>query len=116
MCIPAGRCGLAGNWRNIVKNIQVIDGADNCTYDIYAATDEEFDEIFPGGTDVEFSEDFFDRVGEERGTEITRQLWKRFVNKKDVQGVHGTLFYQLTHKKRYYPTKRESEMVALGVD
>ncbi|MGA3242254.1 MAG: hypothetical protein ABSG03_38875 [Bryobacteraceae bacterium] len=33
-----------------------------------------------------------------------------------VQGIHGTLFYQLTFKKRYFPTKRESEMVPLGTD
>jgi hypothetical protein len=98
----------------IVKNIQVINGADNCTYDIYAATDEEFEEIFPNGTDVEFSEDFFERVGEKRGIEITHPLWKRAVNKKEAEGIHGTLFYKLHHKKRYYPTKKESEMVALG--
>jgi hypothetical protein len=94
-----------------LKNIQVIDGADNSTYSIFAATDDEFDAIFPIGADVEFIEDFVDRVGEERGTRITMELWKRPVAKKDVRGIHGTLFYQLTHKKRYYPTKRESEMV-----
>jgi len=45
------------------------------------------------------------------GTKITMELWKRPVAKKDVCGIHGTLFYQLTHKKRYYPTKKDSEMV-----
>jgi hypothetical protein len=25
-----------------VKNIQIIDGAENCVYDVFAATDEEF--------------------------------------------------------------------------
>jgi len=99
-----------------VKNIQVIDGADNCTYSIYAATDDEFEVIFPNGTNVEFIEDFFDRVGENRAIEITGNLWKRLLNKNEVQGIHGTLFYQLLYKKRYYPTKKESEMVALGVD
>lgn len=100
----------------MVKNIQVIDGADNCTYDLYAATDEEFEEIFPNGTNVEFVEDYFGRVGEKRAIEITSNLWKRLVNKSEAQGIHGTLFYQLLHKKRYYPTKKESEMVALGVE
>jgi hypothetical protein len=60
---------------------------------------------------VEFAEDFFEWVGEEKGTQTTVDLWKRPVAKKDVRGIHGTLFYQLTHKRRYYPTKRESEMV-----
>jgi hypothetical protein len=69
---------------------------------IFAATDEEFEAIFPAGADVEFAEDFFKRVGEEKGTQTTVELWKRPVSKKDVRGIHGT---------RYYPTKRESEMV-----
>ncbi len=37
-----------------MKNIQVIDGAVNCVYDIFAATEEEFDLIFPSGQDVAF--------------------------------------------------------------
>ena len=94
-----------------MKNIQVIDGAENSTYSIFAATDEEFEAIFPAGADIEFIEDFVDRAGEETATEITAELWKRPVTKKDVRGLHGTLFYQLTHKKLYYPTKKESEMV-----
>ncbi len=50
-----------------MKNIQVIDGADNSTYSIFAATEDEFEIIFPVGTDIEFIEDFVDRVGEEIG-------------------------------------------------
>jgi hypothetical protein len=95
-----------------LKNIQVIDRAENSTYSIFAATDEEFEAIFPASADIEFVEDFFERVGEETATKITLELWKRPVAKKDVHGIHGTLFYQLTHKKRYYPTKKESEMVS----
>lgn len=99
-----------------MKNIQIIDGADNCTYDIYAATDEEFEDIFPNGADVEFIEDFIERVGEERASAITNNLWKRYVAKGEAMGIQGTLYYQLLYKKRYYPTKKESEMVALGTD
>jgi hypothetical protein len=29
-----------------MKNIQIIDGADNCAYDIYQITDEDFKIIF----------------------------------------------------------------------
>lgn len=96
-----------------LKNIQVIDGSENSNYSIFAATDEEFEVIFPSGNDIEFAEDFFDRAGEETGIRITTEMWKRPVAKKDVRGIHGTLFYQLTHKRRYYPTKKESEMVGL---
>ena len=37
-----------------MKNIQVIDGAVNCVYDVFAATDEEFALIFPPGQGVAF--------------------------------------------------------------
>ena len=57
-----------------------------------------------------------ERLGEEAAGQITAQLWDRPVVKKEVQGIHGTLFYELTNKKRYYPTKKESEMVPLGTE
>ena len=44
--------GVEESRLRIVKNIQVIDGAVNCVYDIYSATDEEFSLIFPSGTDI----------------------------------------------------------------
>ena len=54
-----------------MKNIQIIDGADNATFSIFQATDEEFAAIFPGdGQDIELSEDFHRRVGDERARAI----------------------------------------------
>lgn len=97
-----------------MKNVQVIDGADNCTYDIYEATDDEFETIFPGETDIEFIEDFIWRVGEARAGEIADAMWTRRADKKQVTGIHGTLFYELHGKSVYYPTKREAEARALG--
>jgi len=44
-----------------MKNIQVIDGADNAAYDIFAATDEEFAMIFPAGQDVAFISEVLNR-------------------------------------------------------
>jgi len=96
-----------------MKNIQIIDGADNCLYEIYAVTDEDFAVIFPDGTDVEFVEDFVSRVGEERAAEISDAMWARRVEKKQVSGIHGTLFYELKRKSAYYPTKKEAEAIAL---
>ncbi len=94
------------------KNIQVIDRADNCTYSIFAASPEDFQEIFPGeGQDIEFANDFVKRVGNRRAIAIGRRLWASPVDKKKVRGIHGTLFYQLEHKRMFYPTKREDEMV-----
>lgn len=38
-------------------------------------------------------------------------LWKRPVHKPDVRGIHGTLFYGLDEKKKYYPTKLDAGMI-----
>ena len=94
----------------IRKNVQVIDGATNCTYDIFSTPEEDFALIFPNGQDVEFIEDFWVRVGEAEARRIQRAMWDSREDKKTVQGIHGTLFYQLELKKKYYPTKREAEM------
>jgi hypothetical protein len=93
-----------------LKNIQIIDGADNCTYSIYAAEDAEFQAIFVGDRDVEFAEDVVERLGEEQAGVILGAVWKRPVDKKVVAGIHGTLFFELARKKRFYPTGREAEM------
>lgn len=98
------------------KNIQVIDGAQNCKYSIFSAKEKDFFEIFPEeGQDIEFIEDFFNRVGKNHATIILKRLWAMPINKKAVQGIHGTLFYELEYKKEFYPTKRESEMVTCGL-
>jgi hypothetical protein len=48
-----------------VKNIQIIDGADNATYSIFQASDAGFGTIFPlPGQDIEVVEDYVSRVGE----------------------------------------------------
>lgn len=92
-----------------MKNIQVIDGAANCTYDIFAATDEQFEAIFPDGTNVEFIEDVVERLGADAVKRVIEPLWERRVTKSEVQGIHGTLFYGLLHKKQYYPNKLDSD-------
>ena len=94
------------------KNIQVIDSALNCTYEIFSLPEEYFQLMFPGdGQDIEFIDDFIERVGEEVALKILDTAWKNRINKKMALGVHGTLFFELAHKKKYYPTKRESEMI-----
>ena len=94
-----------------MKNIQVIDGAMNCSYDIFSVTEEEFNILFPeAGQDIEFIEDVIERVGDERLGRVMRNVWARPVKKPDVIGIHGTLFYELSWKKKYYPTKKSSEI------
>ena len=95
-----------------MRNIQVIDGAENSEYAIYAVTDEDFALIFPAeGQNVEFIEDLIERLGEDKADEVFEHVWDRRVDKPDVIGIHGTLFYELLSKKKYYPTKNDRMMI-----
>lgn len=92
-----------------MKNIQIIDGADNATYSIFQAIEGEFRAIFPQpGQDLEIVEDYVDRVGEEEANNVLSRIWKRPIHKQDVQGIHGTLYYDYKAKAHNLPeSKRE---------
>ena len=91
-----------------MKNIQVIDRAVNCAYDVYSATDEEFLKIFPApDQDIQFNDEIED---DPEIRQILARLWKRRLNKSEVQGIHGTLFYQLPEKKPFYPNRKEQDL------
>jgi hypothetical protein len=95
-----------------MKNVQVIDGGLNTTYSIYQFTDEQFAKVFPEpGQDIEFIEDVIERLGKKEANKVFKGVWDRLIKKPDVQGIHGTLFYELTYKKKYYPTKKDCEMI-----
>ena len=90
-----------------MKNIQVVDGAVNCDFPIYAATNDEFGAIFPGpDQDLEIVEDLVARVGEERADIILRAVWDRRLDKKLAVGIHGTLFYEKEGERVYFPASR----------
>ncbi len=97
-----------------MKNIQVIDGAINCVYDIFAATDEEFDLIFPDGTDIAFIDEVYACGDEAPLNEAFQNIWQRRIKKSAAQGIHGILFYQLDEKKVYYPTRRDEDAINPG--
>ena len=94
-----------------MKNVQVIDGAENTVYDIFSATDEEFDLVFPSGQDVAFSDEVWKRGPEALLQAAFAEIWKRPVRKRDANGIHGVLFYGLENKKKYYPTRKDEEAV-----
>jgi hypothetical protein len=94
-----------------MKNIQVIDGAENCVYDVFAATDEEFSLIFPSGQDIAFIDELFSRAERATIEKTLTMLWTRRLRKSEAHGIHGTLFYQNESKKVYYPTRRDEEAV-----
>jgi hypothetical protein len=95
-----------------LRNIQIVDGADNATFSIFTATDEEFYEIFPSfGQDMEIAEDFVKRVGEARAAQVLQAIWKRPILKRDANGIHGTLYYDYEHKRHHMPpSKREVDL------
>ncbi|MEO5805026.1 hypothetical protein [Devosia sp.] len=91
-----------------MKNIQIIDGADNATFSLFQATDEEFAAIFPDGRDMELAEDLFERIGEEAAISVLTPLWDRPILKRDALGIHGTLFYNNERRRDHIPpSKRE---------
>lgn len=75
---------------NDLKNIQIIDGADNATYSIFEATDEEFYIIFPRpGQDLEIVEAVFRRLGQKKAAALFPPIWQRPILKPNVQEFTG---------------------------
>lgn len=110
---PAGdSCGrgLLQSLRHM-KNIQVIDGASNSVYDIFSATDDEFALVFPDCQDIAFIDEVLARGPDQELGEAFARIWERRIPKREAMGIHGLLFYQLEHKKQYYPTRRDEEAV-----
>jgi hypothetical protein len=94
-----------------MKNIQVIDGADNCVYDIFQATDDEYNLIFISGQDIAFIDEIYMRGEQKELDGVFLKIWDRRIKKIDVQGIHGTLFYDLEKKKEYYPSRKDEEAI-----
>jgi hypothetical protein len=91
-----------------MKNIQVIDGALNCTFSIFQATDEEFALVFPEhGQELQYAEDVPQLPRHEQVEAALRRLWDRPVLKREACGIHGTYFVGLLRYKGLYREKRE---------
>jgi hypothetical protein len=91
-----------------MKNIQIIDGALNCTYCLFQATEEEFALLFPEPRqDIQYAEDLALLPRQEEIDSACRRIWERPIRKQDALGIHGTLFYELERYKTYYRAKRE---------
>ncbi|MFG6414565.1 hypothetical protein ACG02S_11730 [Roseateles sp. DC23W] len=94
-----------------MRNIQVIDGADNAMYDIFAATEDEFALIFPAGQDVAFIDEVIARTPVAALDHAFAAIWQRRVAKAEAKGIHGILFYEMPQKKQYYPTRRDEAAI-----
>jgi hypothetical protein len=94
-----------------MKNIQVIDGAVNSVYDIFAATEAEFSLIFPPNEDVAFIDEVQSREYGPKLAEALNAIWARRIPKREAMGIHGVLFYGLERKKEFYRTRRDEEAI-----
>lgn len=99
-----------------MKNVQVIDGAENCTYSLFAVTERDFALLFPDRQDVAFIDEILSRMQADRAEVVLAKLWSRPVLKSAARGIHGTLFYELNVKKRYYPTRKEVEVDSSSIN
>lgn len=97
-----------------MKNIQIIDGAANCTFSIFQATDEEFALLFPEPMqDIQYSEDL---TYNQPVNAALKRIWERPVRKRDANGIHGTIFYGLQRYKEWYCEKREDAIDHLAIN
>jgi hypothetical protein len=94
-----------------MKNIMIVDGAENCVYDIFATPEDDFALIFPEGTDIAFIEDIERRPNAELVFEALKRTWSNRIPKREAVGIHGILFYQLYGKRKYYPTLQDEGAV-----
>jgi hypothetical protein len=100
-----------------VKNIQVIDGALNCTFSVFQATDEEFALLFPErGQEIQYAEDLALLPQQKKVRAAWGHLWERPIRKRDANGIHGTMFYELERYKSYYHAKREDGIESSAVN
>src|SRR5689334_7727814 len=86
-----------------MKNVQIIDGASNATFSIFQATDDEFAVMFPNGREMEIADDLIVRLGEQEANRVLSGLWERPILKRDVAGIHGTLFYDADERREFLP-------------
>lgn len=97
-----------------MKNIQIIDGARNSVLEIYAIDDEIFDKIFGNGKDIVFLSDLKEYLDYDK-PEIQAfwlKVYFKRVDKKTVNGIHGTLHLDGSNcEKRYFPARKEKLVI-----
>ena len=77
-----------------MKNIEVVDGALNSRFEIYAVEDHIFDQLFPEERDEIYLEDVSEDI--QNNVEFWNQVYAREVDRHSVRGIHGILH---THPK-----------------
>ena len=92
----------------VKKNIQVIDGAVNSVCTIFEIEEEIYDFIFKKGTDIAFLDDL---AHLEDDNQFWAKVYKKNVDKKSINGIHGTLHLTGSYvEKEYFPNRKESDV------
>jgi hypothetical protein len=100
-----------------MKNIQVIDGALNCTFSLFQATEVEFALLFPESRqDIQYAEDLKFLPKQRAIKAALKRIWQRPIRKQNARGIHGTLFYQLERYKEVFREKREETVEPLAIN
>ena len=87
-----------------MKNIMIVDSADNCAYSVFQTTETEFGLLFPlPGQDIQFHDEL--PKGKKAARALT-EIWTRPILKKNVIGIHGMIFYLHPEKKPHFPKSR----------
>ncbi len=94
-----------------MKNVQIIDGAENCTFSVFEFTDQQFSIIFSTkGQDLAFAEELETRLSAAQLVIAFEGVWNRPADKQQIQGLHGTIFYGFSEKRHVFPaTRRECD-------
>ena len=77
-----------------MKNIEIVDGALDSRFEIYAVEDHIFTRLFPQGKDEVYLEDLSEELQDD--TKFWDQVYATEVKRPAVQGIHGILH---THPK-----------------
>ena len=94
-----------------MKNIQVVDGANNSIFEVYQVSDGIFEIVFPDGNDVAFIGDVETLLEDEYSNDFWQVLYQNKVNKKEILGIHGTLHLTGSNcLKKYFPSLKEEEV------
>jgi hypothetical protein len=99
-----------------MKNIQFVTDSPAMEMPIFAVTDEEFALLFPAeGQDVEFNADVVRRLGPDRARTVFTAIAAREVPYPEVDGIHGTVFWDRERSRRYFPTRKAAEVIVRSI-
>lgn len=90
------------------RNIQIVDGATNSTFDVFEISVEQYSILFPNGSNVSFLDDF---PLLEDDVDFWSNLYSNKLEKCKINGIHGTLHSTGSYvEKKEFPNRKESDV------